>query len=89
MIRRRCSGARSAVDPTEGGVVGGGGEEEPGGRAGAGVGGGETEARAVGEVGLAVETPSHVRLGDGEGRMNGARKRRLFWLVFLPPLFSL
>jgi hypothetical protein len=30
-----------------------------------------------------------VRLGDGEGRMNGARKRRLFWLVFLPPLFSL
>lgn len=85
--------ARSAVDPTEGGVVGGGGEEEPGGRAGAGVGGGETEARAVGEVGigLAVETPSHVRLGDdGEGRTNGAGERRLFWLVCLSlsPSFS-
>lgn len=81
--------ARSAVDPTEGGVVGGGGEEEPRGRAGAGVGGGETEARAVGEVGLAVETPSHVRLDDdGEGRMDGAGERRLFWLVFLSPSFS-
>jgi hypothetical protein len=66
------------VDPTEGGVVGGGGEEEPGGRAGARVGGGETEARAVGEVGLAVETPSHVRLGDGEGRTDGAGERRPF-----------
>jgi hypothetical protein len=56
---------RSAAGPTEGAVVGGGGEEEPGGRAGAGIGSGETEALAVGEVGLAVETLSHVKSGGG------------------------
>ena len=55
----------SAAGPTEGAVVGGGGEEEPGGRAGAGIGSGETEALTVGEVGLAVETLSHVKSGDG------------------------
>lgn len=52
------------MDPTEGAVVGGGVEEELGGRAGARVGRRETEeARAVVEAGLAVKTPSHVRLG--------------------------
>ena len=55
----------SAAGPTEGAVVGGGGEEEPGGRAGAGIGSGETEALAVGEVGLAVDALSHVKSGDG------------------------
>ena len=79
----------SAAGPTEGAVVGGGGEEEPGGRAGAGIGSGETEALTVGEVGLAVDALSHVKSGDGlaggvdgaggEGRLLGFR----FPLVFV------